>query len=321
MKVEKVTAPAATGITRLEEEHLMPAPHLLDYDWRFSARSAKLLVSLAHTYAAGGRICYLGCPTLAYWNRRLFPEDETWDLLDRGHVAIRAWCEQDAFLKQRWQKYDVFDELPPHQANRYAFVIADPPWYQDHYEMFCAQASRLAKGGGLVALTIYPGIHPYAAEKYERLLDAVGRYLGQPEWIASTEVDYAIPQFEHAWGGDAKFYDSNRKAYRPTHMHIYRIVAPITQVPKWPKPQIPLAAVLRVNGDYWRYDRTAFSMPIKVNFSRHQSVERIKSLDKDIVAWNTQNIIALRNSTGRHEVASIGDIVESAGRWRDEQRA
>jgi hypothetical protein len=101
-------------------------------------------------------------------------------------------------------------------------------------------------------------------------------------------------------------------------MHIYKLGGAVTQLPKWPKPKIPLLGVLRVNGGHWRYDLTAFLRPIKVDLSRHKSVERIKPFDKHVIAWNTKNLIAIRNSTGRYEVKNIQEIEELARSWREQ---
>jgi len=76
-------------------------------------------------------------------------------------------------------QHDLMQPVPPRLGTFHA-VIADPPWYTEHYKAFLVRAADILHDGGLLLLSVLPWLtRPSAIDdrrdilKYARILDSI----------------------------------------------------------------------------------------------------------------------------------------------------
>lgn len=129
---------------------ILPAPHPLDYDWRYGRDAIDRLLGLAVGGSApGDTIALLGTPSLyvASLNRSL---DRRFVLIDanattverlRGLGRPRSVISRDLFVGR----------VPDLGAT---VVVADPPWYEDHISAFLWAAASCSSPGSTVLVSL-----------------------------------------------------------------------------------------------------------------------------------------------------------------------
>lgn len=291
-----------------------PHPHFLDYDWRFTERTARWIIKAANYYRFEGRVCYLGCPTLALWHSILCKDEDHWCLLDRGHFALRQWCGQ-YIPESKWIKYDVIGLPPSELLGTFRLVVTDPPWHDNEYRAFCRRAAQLVEVGGFVLLSSYPGAPPYKADKYTRLERIVKQELGNPTWLGSLEIDYEVPEFENVWKGHEKFQHLGFGVYRPGYIDCLRIPGRPSLLGELEVSccQLPVTCDLG-DGHHLRHRENIDWKGKKVILSRHTSLQHIDKVDNDILAWTSRNVIVREQMDGQ-EIESLDDLVVCIRRW------
>ncbi len=170
----------------------LPAPHPLDYDWRFTEATKVLLLERMSIHLPfQGSITLLGVPTLFAKLRYSFP-DSTVTLADSSSESIFV-------LSEKCGSEGLFfcdllkDPLPQIKAD---VVIADPPWYPEHFEAFIWAASQiLCIGGHLLLCGPNSGTRPGAEAEWRQIQDyahSVGFELSSFE----DSLRYETPPFE-----------------------------------------------------------------------------------------------------------------------------
>ncbi len=169
----------------IDEERL---PHPLDYDWRFSGESIKLLAEYCNTLTLpDDNIVCLGTPTLFNHSPTLLPKRKV-VLFDKNPVRSQ-------YKARKSYSIDLMrDALPRPRAK---LVVADPPWYPDYISMFMWGAARICKKHGHVlfcmpAVGARPGIKRELHETF-----TWARHLGL-ECIGYRQsvISYSSPLFE-----------------------------------------------------------------------------------------------------------------------------
>ena len=292
--------------------HLLPHPHFLDLDWRFTERTAKWVAAAAKHYADPEMICYLGCPTVALYHTLLYSSDRNWVLLDRGHFALSKWRE-GPLSQAQWTNYDVFDALPGDLAGRFAVVVTDPPWYEREYQAFCRRAAQLVRPDGFAFVSSYPAYPPYKPEKHARFGHILKSEFSDPTSLGSLEIDYEIPEFEKAWGGEKLFQHPGLRAYRPAYLDMYRARTTFrgSNVGQRPERVLPQWRGLP-DGHHLRYGR-GLSFPCKVRLERHRSVRRTEPAD-DLVGWTSRNAVVRLDPAG-NEIRDMDALVRLIDAW------
>ena len=308
-----------------ESHHRTPCPHFLDLDWRFSSEAVYAIIQFVNEHLKGGKVCYLGCPTLAIYHETIKDVGGEYTLLDKGHHGIETWCERGLIDRARVVRHDVFRALPEELMHEFDMVIMDAPWYEEHHEVFWYRALELVKSGKLIGVVEYPGYKDDKLSRMELMRKSVVKGRGGRSFFASIEISYDPPEFEKAWGGDKMFAHTAIGAYRPAYMDFYEIEQPRVSVGdvRSESEQTLLAALPKVipleEGHYLKCVQDLKRVlkkgrQVKAE-TRKDLRRRVNDLDT-IIAWSTRNtVVRLDEGEG---ACSIGDekvLVEVVKRW------
>ena len=176
---------------RPELDERLPVPHPLDFDWRFTSRTADALAIRA-LVAAGNRapILLVGVPSilLAICDR---PDRPTIWFASRGKDPITAALKRSAAPGIAF--IDIEDDLGSIEA---AISIVDPPWYDDIARGMVAKAASGTNMDGEVWVAgpdVLTGLS--SAPKLARL-DADPSPFGLRHAEVSGFLHYETPPFE-----------------------------------------------------------------------------------------------------------------------------
>lgn len=166
----------------------LPEPHPLDFDWRFTESTLPLFGNLiSTTNSASGAI--LGAPSLYKY------------LADSG-VRVSLFDKNPRVVQHlRSVGYSAVHEVDLTYSSEFLpefqWVIADPPWYPEHYEGFIRAASRLILTGGKLLLSVLPRLTRPSASSDRFLIMEMAQRLGfDLVDIHPGALKYASPPFE-----------------------------------------------------------------------------------------------------------------------------
>ena len=137
----------------------MPEPHPHDFDWRFSPIGLRNIAEkvFAH-HDPTDRVCVIAAPTVfVYLTLTGYFEHIT--LYERSHVTInwiRGAFPGIAGVYQHDLQHPWPLDLLPQREVLFDCVIADPPWYQDYYELFLSRAKEMVRNGAIIHLALFP---------------------------------------------------------------------------------------------------------------------------------------------------------------------
>jgi hypothetical protein len=172
---------------------ILPAPHPLDYDWRYGSDAIDHLLELVIANSApGATIALLGTPSL-YVAAHQRSTDRRFVLIDanattvdhlRGLGRPRSVISRDLFV----------DSVPDLGAS---VVVADPPWYEDHISAFLWAAATCSSPGSTVLVSLpakgtRPGVR---SERKTFRASAAGQSLTVTRMIEG-HLPYLSPPFE-----------------------------------------------------------------------------------------------------------------------------
>lgn len=173
----------------------LPAPHPLDYDWRFHERATATLLQRIDSYAVPGTsVLLLGTPSLLHATLST-PCPYTPILLEANPAMVR-WFATHA--PEASVRHCVIgrDPLPSVTGS---VVVADPPWYEEAICLFLSAAAQLCSPGGAVLISLPPiGTRPGIAAEWARIrmwARSVGLDLIQRE---RGVLPYTTPPFERS---------------------------------------------------------------------------------------------------------------------------
>ncbi len=172
----------------LGPKFMRPEPHPLDYDWRFTA-SSLLLLDEALSRLGADRVATLGAPTLYL---HLWKSGRQPSLYDKNDCLIEQFRNLGL---ERLVCCDLL-EHPPFRSEA-DVVIADPPWYLEHYAAFINAAQQLLTDGGFLLLSVLPRLtRPSASSDRVKILDlAHANGFDVVEAIPAI-LSYTSPPFE-----------------------------------------------------------------------------------------------------------------------------
>ncbi|WP_316226307.1 hypothetical protein [Bradyrhizobium sp. SZCCHNS3052] len=185
---------AITTTTVAEGRSLLPLPHPLDYEWRFTPDAARSLLNRAADLTpAEGDLLLFGTPGLAIEaltlpiGRRLAFLAESNRITDRVLALNRATGSplSIAFCS---------GGLPRESADA---VLLDPPWYLDFVRPMLSAAAHACRPGGVVLISLAPtGARP-SAETDRHIIVRFARRLGLVVIDHSPlAIGYETPFFE-----------------------------------------------------------------------------------------------------------------------------
>lgn len=171
-----------------------PEPHPLDYDWRFSLETIRRSLRLISGHVgANATIALLGTPSLALFAPR---GTRGWTLFERSPALVRGVREERRDIEV--VQHDLFDPIRA-PRRRFDAVIADPPWYPEHYAAFVERSSDVLVEGGLLFLSMLPTLTRPRARLERR--DAVAVLYAQGFDLVRVEegcLEYECPPFEES---------------------------------------------------------------------------------------------------------------------------
>lgn len=155
---------------------MIPAPHPLDFDWRFDSGTTKALGEMLRYQEP---VLALGAPSVARYLESL---GQAVTLVDRQPF-------QDV---KTHIVADIFGFVP---ATGFRAALVDPPWYPETLHHWVAAAAHAVGRGGTILVSIWPNwTRPTATEERDRLLTAFSTWATVRPW--DLELSYDIPPFE-----------------------------------------------------------------------------------------------------------------------------
>lgn len=174
---------------------LLPLPHPLDFEWRFSAQGCAMLAGWLDDHLhPGDPVALLGTPGFA----EQFPgfsSRGTPTLFERrpeACAALRAIPSLEVVqgsLQDTWRGH----------AARFTAAVADPPWYPHLSEVFLRGAAQVLQPGGVLLFSV-PGLATrpnLPAERTHLIQTALSTGLVL-EAITPGAIEYESPPFEIA---------------------------------------------------------------------------------------------------------------------------
>ena len=144
-----------------EARSLLPVPHPLDYEWRFTSDTARALLDRATNLTPnGGDILLFGTPGVAAEALTLPTARRLAFLAEDNAVTRRVICLNDATGAPLTIRF-CSAGLPQDSADA---VLLDPPWYMDFIRPMLAAAATACRSGGVVLLSIPPAATRPSAE-------------------------------------------------------------------------------------------------------------------------------------------------------------
>ncbi len=186
------------GHSETEAKHIvtqsvMPVPHPLDFEWRFSQESIDRLLQKCYELTGNGEIvAFLGTPTLAKQSAK-WGESREVVLIDSNRTMVDHVNSNVSSIKV-FPCNVLTDRVPMITA---AAVIVDPPWYEEFMQSFLWMAAQICMVGGNVLLSMPPvGTRPGMEDEWFRILDwAKTLHFGVTE-IERKALPYISPPFE-----------------------------------------------------------------------------------------------------------------------------
>jgi hypothetical protein len=185
-----ISIPQPSGSFKSDQEGLIiPEPHPLDYDWRFSQSSLYVFDDILGQLSSK-HIGIFGAPTVfvhlsnAGKHPHLYDKNTTLidHLLAAGYTGI---TQCDLFQHKISGKYDA--------------VVADPPWYSEHYYAFIDGARDGLKTGGHLLISILPRLtRPSAVEDRQSVLVYAYSQGFDLYEVHHAALQYTSPPFELA---------------------------------------------------------------------------------------------------------------------------
>lgn len=177
-----------------EGRSLLPLPHPLDFEWRFTAEASRTLLNhAADLTPAGGDVLLFGTPGLAAEALTLPIGRRLALLAEPNSVTARLFALNRATGSQLAIAF-CSGGLPRESADA---VLLDPPWYLDFVRPMLAAAAHACRRSGFVLISLPPdGARP-SAEADRQAAIRLGKRLG----LALVEhsplsIAYETPFFE-----------------------------------------------------------------------------------------------------------------------------
>lgn len=180
--------PVARATSASERPLVMPHP--LDFDWRFTGDTTRLIWQTIREFAhPRTNVALLGTPSLA-------AAVEPWKEL--GPVTLHERNPNHHCSLAEGITFACSDVLrDPIQPASYGVVVADPPWYEPETIGFLWTASTLSRIGGHVLLSLPPvATRPGINGERERITAAAAGFGLEFIHLSDGVLRYYTPFFE-----------------------------------------------------------------------------------------------------------------------------
>ncbi|MCY4038114.1 MAG: hypothetical protein OXF09_01495 [Hyphomicrobiales bacterium] len=174
---------------------LLPLPHPLDYEWRFSNQSARLLFDIANCYCRSGKnILLFGTPGLAL-HALLQKQKHPIIFSGEDNLVTKRLIDLNSIIEHSSSVH--FCKSPALTHRNADVVILDPPWYLDFFRPMLEIAAGNCSLDGCLLVSFPPeGSQSSAVEDRQQIL-ADARRLGlREEDTYPLTLVYETPFFE-----------------------------------------------------------------------------------------------------------------------------
>jgi hypothetical protein len=155
---------AQLGNDQPEGRSLLPLPHPLDFEWRFTSDAARDLLNLATELTpSDGDVLLFGTPGLAVEALSL-PTSRRLSFLGEDNIVTRRVMALNQATGSPLSIAFCSGALPRASADA---VLVDPPWYMDFIRPMLEAAAAACRLGGAVLLSLPPiGTRPSAGAEF-----------------------------------------------------------------------------------------------------------------------------------------------------------
>ena len=174
---------------------LLPIPHPLDFEWRFSDETCReLLVAASEMTRKGETILLYGTPGLAYAAVSLPVRNRQVVFAGENNAVTRRLRHLNRAMG-RPISVTVGEGVRSECASA---VLVDPPWYPDYLNSMLQGAVDACRADGVVLASLPPvGIRPGAADERD-VLEEFAETLGlDREDLRELAISYETPFFEN----------------------------------------------------------------------------------------------------------------------------
>ncbi|SEM70737.1 hypothetical protein [Bradyrhizobium sp. OK095] len=192
--VANVRRQAAQNATSIEGRSLLPLPHPLDYEWRFTSDAARLLLNRATDLTrTDGELLLFGTPGLAIEALALPIDRRVHFLAENNCITDRVRSLNRATGSPISIAY-CNTGLPFESADA---VLLDPPWYPDFVRPMLTAAAHACRRGGVILISLAPSCTRPTAEADRDAAVRFAKRLGL-DLIDHNElaITYDTPFFE-----------------------------------------------------------------------------------------------------------------------------
>jgi hypothetical protein len=171
----------------------LPLPHPLDFEWRFSEATARMLSARATGHASSQRrVALLGVPSVF---RAMVEEGraKAVDFFDASELVVAAF--RSTYPAARALRLDL--SLGVALPGEYGTIACDPPWYPEDMLSFLRFASDHSHAGATLLMSLPPwGTRPRVTEEVEGVLSAAEAMGWSLQSYEASAIDYETPFFE-----------------------------------------------------------------------------------------------------------------------------
>jgi len=194
-QADRLRHEAATGEDRSPcRRSLLPLPHPIDYEWRFSPTAGRELLDLSSTLSRQqDEIVLLGTPSVAH-EAMSHPMDRRVSFLGPDNAVTRRLFALNGAMNAPLH-IGLCTDVP--QRDTAQVVIIDPPWYLDFVRPMVMTATMLCRDGGYILASLPPaGARAKAALDRARLFQLASRLSLEVHEEYPLSVEYDTPFFE-----------------------------------------------------------------------------------------------------------------------------
>lgn len=187
------------GWHQLALESNLPAPHPVNYEWRYTEESSKAIVEIIKSNSNDDvKICCLGTPSIALeLIRNKMGEKTTFlDINEPLKKLIERKFDDSGIT---CKTYDA-QNIPQRKfLDSFDFVIVNPPWYLDYYKLFISRAIDFLKpDGGRILTPLFPALSRQNAFKDLGAFELSLEESNCKEVNTKGFVEFEMPEFEKA---------------------------------------------------------------------------------------------------------------------------